>query len=157
MRPLFSACYIFCLMALVITAGCSQGHRKGELPAGIVNNPNTASHEINTGNLPVITFSSDVHDFGKVIEGEVVSYSFKLTNSGKSDLLITSVSTSCGCTASKYPKDPIAPGHQGYLEVTFDSEGRSGFQHKTVTVLANTQPNTTTVSIKAQVISPDQN
>jgi hypothetical protein len=151
------AYYLFSLLAVIFTASCKSGHDKGEIPAGIVNNPNTASHEINKASLPRIQFNEEEHNFGKVIEGELVSYSFQFTNTGNSDLLITSVSTSCGCTATKYPKEPIAPGQEGYVEVTFDSDGRSGFQNKTVTVLANTQPNTTTISIKAQVESPEHN
>jgi hypothetical protein len=155
MKPIHPAYGLLLTLLFFIAAGCGQGRHKGDLPAAIVHNPNTASHEINTASLPEIQFEEDSHDFGKVIEGEVVSYSFKFTNTGKSDLLITSVSTSCGCTATKYSKDPIPPGKNGYIEVTFDSDSRGGFQHKTVTVLANTQPNTTTISITAQVITPE--
>ena len=96
------------------------------------------------------------HDFGKIIQGEIVTYAFKFENTGKSDLLVSAVSASCGCTATKYSKDPVAPGSDGFIQVTFISEGRKGFQNKTVTVLANTQPNKTTLRLKAVVVIPEK-
>ena len=35
---------------------------------------------------------------------------------------------------------PVKPGEKATISVTFDSEGRSGRQDKTVTVVANTVP-----------------
>jgi hypothetical protein len=104
--------------------------------------------------LPIMTFDETLHDFGTVIEGETVTYNFKFTNTGKIDLIIASVSATCGCTATKYTREPIAPGKTGVITVTFDSRRRGGFQNKTITVAANTQPSKTILRIKAQVVSP---
>jgi hypothetical protein len=38
------------------------------------------------------------------------------------------------------PKEPIAPGKEGEIKGVFDSNGRMGPNHKTLTVLANTKP-----------------
>lgn len=104
--------------------------------------------------LPAMEFKESLHDFGTVIEGEKVSYSFKFENTGESDLLISSVTASCGCTATKYTKEPVAPGDEGVVTVTFDTRRRRGFQNKTITVTANTQPNKFILRIKAKVMSP---
>jgi len=136
--------------------GCKQESGKtGELiSTNVVNNPNTASGKTNSGSLPLLQFEKTEHDFGKIIEGETVSFSYKFTNSGKSDLIITEVSTSCGCTVPSYPKTPIRAGEKGIIKIAFNSHGKRGFQSKNILVVANTQPNTTMLRIKAQVMSP---
>ena len=146
--------YIALLSATFLFGGCQN--RQSQVPADVVNIPNSASEQEDEGLLPELTFKESTHDFGKVIHGEVVSYAFRFTNTGKAPLIIANVSASCGCTATKFPKGPINPGEEDIIEVSFDSAGRSGFQHKTVTVAANTQPNTTVISIKANVIIPER-
>ena len=37
------------------------------------------------------------------------------------------------------PKEPIAPGAEGEIKGSFDSNGKSGLQHKTLYVTANTK------------------
>ena len=103
-------------------------------------------------NMPVISFEEDTHDFGKLTAGEKVTYAFKFKNTGKSVLIISNVSTSCGCTVSSYPKKPIQPGEGATLDVTFDSEGKQGFQSKTITVNTNAEPATAYLHIKVQVV-----
>lgn len=142
------------LVSVVLTVSCARENDK--IPTGVVNIPNSASGESNTGQLPAITFDKVEHDFGKVIQGEIVSYSFKFKNTGGSDLVIANISTSCGCTASSYPKEPVKPGAEEKIEVSFNSSGRQGFQNKTLTVAANTQPSTTELMVKAMVIIPEK-
>ncbi|HTX88596.1 MAG TPA: DUF1573 domain-containing protein [Bacteroidales bacterium] len=136
--------------ALVFMVSCHSGNT---IPSDVVNNPNTAVGKADLSVLPAFEFQQDVHDFGKLIEGESVSYTFIFRNSGKSDLLISDVSTSCGCTVPSYPKTPIKPGKYGSIRVTFNSAGKHGFQNKNIIVVANTQPNTKLLMIKAQVVA----
>ncbi|MCX6306801.1 MAG: DUF1573 domain-containing protein [Bacteroidetes bacterium] len=146
----------FVLSALLVLSGCNAGGKNGKetIPADLVNNPNSASGTAGKGSLPVIQFEEVEHDFGRIIEGESVSYSFNFTNSGKSDLIIAEVSTSCGCTVPSYPKTPIRPGESGAVKVAFNSNGKRGYQSKNIIVASNTQPNTTVIRIKAQVVNP---
>jgi len=130
---------------------CGEGDKK--LPAEIVHNPVSADGSAKE-NMPVMTFAQTEHDFGRIIEGEKVVYRFKFTNTGKSELLISTVSTSCGCAVAEYPRNIVKPGEEGSLKVTFDSQGRKGTQHKVITILANTQPNKTQLRIKATVVTP---
>jgi hypothetical protein len=90
-------------------------------------------------------------DFGTINEGEKVTHQFVFKNTGKSDLLISNASASCGCTVPTWPKEPIKPGAEAMLDVTFNSEGKPGHVEKTVTVTANTRPVETIVLIKGEV------
>ena len=148
-----STLFILAMAVAGLMSGCNND--PGKLPADIVHNPVTASGDEDMSELPELEFKETLHDFGTVIDGEKVAYSFKFKNTGGSDLLIGSVSASCGCTATKYTKDPVKPGEEGVVTVTFDSRRRNGFQNKSVTVAANTQPNKTILRIKAKVISPN--
>jgi hypothetical protein len=143
-------------IVLLTFSGCRQGGSAGQelIPADLVNNPNSASGTADNGALPVIKFEEVEHDFGRIIEGESVSYSFSFSNTGKSDLIIAEVSTSCGCTVPSYPKTPIRPGESGVVKVAFNSNGKRGYQSKSVVVTSNTQPNATVIRIKAQVVNP---
>jgi len=138
-------------MGLLISCNNSK---KGKVPSDVVHNPITASGNSDMKELPVMEFVETIHDFGTVIEGETVTYSFKFKNTGGSDLLISSVSASCGCTATKFTKEAVKPGDEGVVTVSFNTKRRIGFQNKSITVAANTQPNKTVLRIKAKVISP---
>lgn len=101
---------------------------------------------------PVISFQKDVHEFGKIISGERVSYGFRFTNTGTSPLLITGIRSGCGCTVGDYPKDPVMPGNEGRIHVVFNSSGRRGFQSESVRVLSNAQETVVTLRITAEVM-----
>ena len=119
----------------------------------VVNNPATASKSTNPkDNVPKYEFEKEEHDFGTITQGESVSYAFRFKNVGNGDLVIRSANGSCGCTVPEFPKDPVKPGESAIINVTFNSEGKEGLQNKTVTLIANTIPNTYILSIKANVI-----
>lgn len=145
----------FILTAFLFSCN-SRSSNDGLLPSGIVNNPSTASGDASAMDIAAITFAAGEHDFGKVIQGEKVTYAFKFENSGKDDLIVSDVSTSCGCTTPGFTSEPVKPGGTGIIKVTFDSSNRKGFQNKTVTVVTNTQPNTNVLQIKAMVVVPEK-
>lgn len=145
--------FILYIILFIGFTACHQ-NKKEKLPLDLIQNPNTAQgKDVNT-NVPEITFEEREHDFGKVYAGEKVSYVFKYKNTGKADLIVSNVSTSCGCTASNYTKEPLKPGSEGEIKITFDSKGRSGRQAKTITVSTNAQPGTYSLRIKADVNKP---
>jgi len=78
-------------------------------------------------------------DFGRIPEGQKLQVAFRFRNTGTMPLVIASVRPSCGCTIAEQPKEPIAPGAEGQIKATFNSEGRSGINHKTLFVTANTR------------------
>jgi hypothetical protein len=140
---------------LIVVTSCNQSSNE-KLSADLVNNPNSAMGKQDASGLPKFQFESDIHDFGKVIEGEKLSYSFKFKNVGNSDLIIATATATCGCTVPEYPKDPILKGGEGVITVTFNTAGKNGFQHKTITLGANTQPSDIVLHVKAMVSSPEK-
>jgi hypothetical protein len=91
-----------------------------------------------------------------LLQGEVVTYSFHFTNTGNAPLLISSVNSSCGCTVGSYPHEPIAPGKEGSIKVSYDSKSHHGMQNRTLTVMSNTMPAKNILRIKAKVQTPNQ-
>jgi hypothetical protein len=124
-------------LAGAILASCNNKN-SSKLPTDLVNISATADGETATDNKnkPVITFEKNKHDFGTLVEGEVVEYNFKFTNTGDADLLIVKAAASCGCTVPDYPRELIKPGGTGSLKVKFDSGGKSG-------TFSNTEPRET--------------
>lgn len=142
------------IVFLIIVGACSDrmGTEDEKIPADVVFNPNSASGGKHS-ELPQITFETMEHDFGRILEGETVSYDFTFTNTGKADLILAEVTTSCGCTVPSYSKAPIRANEKGKIKIAFNSQGRRGAQTKSVVVVSNTQPNTVVLRIKAQVIN----
>ncbi len=157
-----------CLMVLasgMIFQSCEGNSgeiEQGELSANrLIEVPASASSNVEVGPLPILTFEKPVFDFGNVESGEVVEHVFSFKNTGEGPLIITNATASCGCTVPSWPKDPIEPNGEGEIKIRFDSKGKSGNQNKTVTIMANTQPSKTTLTVKGIVNSPvkeeDQN
>ncbi len=103
------------------------------------------------GPLPAIAFETTDHDFGTINEGEKVTYTYKLKNTGDAPLIIQDAKPSCGCTVPEWTKIPIPVGGEGFVKAEFDSKGKPNVQNKTITVTANTWPKQTTLKFKAMV------
>ena len=100
-----------------------------------------------------ISFEKNSYDFGEIKEGEKVTHEFKFFNIGTVPLIISNATASCGCTVPEYPKEPITPGKSGVIKVIFNSAGKSGMQHKVVTLTSNANPATTEVYLTGEVKS----
>ncbi len=102
---------------------------------------------------PQIVFDNTTHDFGS-FEEEIgpVTHEFKFFNTGNEPLLITNVRTTCGCTASEYTREPIAPNDSGSVKVTYNPKGRPGRFSKPVYVTTNASEGRETLHIKGVVI-----
>ena len=137
----------------MVMSGCN-GKNDGSLSTDLVTSPKSDTETSNK--QAAIKFDKEEHDFGNLLQGEVVSYSFHFTNTGNMPLIISDVGSSCGCTVGDYPHEPIAPGKKGDIKVTYDSKGHHGFQSRTLTVLSNTNPAKTVLRIKGTVQTPDQ-
>ena len=92
------------------------------------------------------------HDFGAIAESaDLVSCDFLIKNTGTTPVVITKVTTSCGCTASDWSKEPIASGKEGFVKVTFNPKGQSGDFTKTLVVFTNGEPQSIRLKIKGNV------
>ena len=99
-------------------------------------------------------FKSETLDYGEIKKGSDGVRVFEFTNTGDIDLVITNVTSSCGCTIPKKPDGPVKPGESGKIEVKYDTR-RVGPIRKTVTVYSNAEEPTKALKIKGRVIDAE--
>lgn len=149
--------FLTCLV-VAFTSCRLTDHREGDndqVGADAVQFPSSGYRDVDPDALPRIEFAYTHVDFGKVVQGNKVDSIYQFKNTGGSPLVITDVRGSCGCTVGKdWPKQPVPPGSSATISVSFDSEGRSGRQDKTVTVVANTVPPSSVLTLTAEVVGP---
>lgn len=119
------------------------------MPATENISPEIAS--VPTGPSTTVAFNATEHNFGSIKQDSENTQIFSFTNTGSEPLIIEKATGSCGCTVPKFPKEPIAPGGTGEIEVVYKPGKQKGSQQKTVTVTANTEPAQTMLYIKAEV------
>lgn len=98
-----------------------------------------------------IDFKTDTIDYGTVEKGADGVRVFEFTNTGDAPLIISKVSSSCGCTIPKKPEGPILPGETGKIEVKYDTN-RVNPIRKTITVISNAETPTVALKIKGKVV-----
>ena len=76
-------------------------------------------------------------DFGDVYTGLTVKRLVTLKNDGTDTLIISNVSSSCGCTGTLLTHDHIAPNDSGVLEITFNTKKFSGKVDKSISMYTN--------------------
>ena len=108
------------------------------------------------GPVAAMKFETEDHDFGTINEGDEVEYTYKFKNTGEVPLVIESAQGSCGCTVPEKPEKPIPVGEESVIKVKFNSNGKSGMQNKTVTIIANTWPKQTELRLTAMVTPKDK-
>lgn len=145
--------FLSLIAAATILAACNQN----KTTATGDTSDSTAVAAVDSANAPVIQFAVQTYDFGKVNEGTKVNYEYEFTNNGKSPLVISNATASCGCTVPEWPKTPVKPGDKGKIKVTFDSSHKQGLQDKLVTITANTVPAQTQVHLTGEVVVKDAN
>lgn len=102
-----------------------------------------------------IEFKTDVIDYGTIEKGADGVRVFEFTNTGNAPLIISKVSSTCGCTVPKKPEGPILPGQKGEIQVKYDTQ-RVNPIRKTITVLSNAETPTVALKIKGDVIDPSK-
>lgn len=96
-------------------------------------------------------------DIGTVREGEIVQYNAAIRNAGAEPLVITEISTSCGCTSTEYERQPIEPGAAGGFSFRFDSRGMWGIQHKLIEIQTNAARHAYKIVVVANVENDEGN
>jgi hypothetical protein len=97
------------------------------------------NQEADSTKLTTISWIDSSRNYGTIDEGQKLDVSFRFKNTGDKPLIIRSVRPGCGCTAAEPPKEPIAPGAEGVINASFNSEGRQGHNAKDIFVEANTR------------------
>lgn len=102
---------------------------------------------------PKVEFTKTSHDFGKVAEStKTATCEFTFKNVGTAPLLIQRVGVSCGCTTPEYTSEPVLPGKEGKIKVSYSTVGRPGVFSKDVNVFTNVADTVYRLTIKGEVI-----
>lgn len=100
---------------------------------------------------PAFEWKESEHNFGKIEMGVPVTHTFKFTNKGKDDLVISRIITSCGCTTAKWPKQPIPPGGRGSVTATYSAIYFGNFQ-KLLVLASNVPATLVSIKLKGEVV-----
>lgn len=75
---------------------------------------------------PALTVVPGEIDLGEIAADAPVTTTVRIQNTGTSELHITGVRTSCGCTTAELTHDRLAAGAAGQLTVRFDPQTHPG-------------------------------
>ncbi len=84
--------------------------------------------------------------------GVLLEHDFEFQNTGDEPLVINSYEVACSCTKIRFPKEPIAPGKKGIMHLSFDTNGKYGFQSRKVKIKSNAKKAVTVIQFKVTVI-----
>ncbi len=103
-----------------------------------------------------LVFEERVFDFGKIQEKDgKVSHTFVFKNEGKTPIIISDITSGCGCTSHDYTKAPIKPGEKGKVIISYNPAYRPGFFSKEIVVHSNSRKNFNRIWIKGTVVPTD--
>jgi hypothetical protein len=149
--------FLLPFLAIVLLTACQPKDEKtlgASLPVTEVGNPGgdsmTAAVPV-TSEITSIAFAEKAHSFGEVAMGDKVTHRFTFKNTGDKPLILESVKPACGCTATDYTKEPIAPGAEGYVETVMEAKSVGIFK-KTVAVTTNTDPRNHQLEFSGEVM-----
>ncbi|MDE3235558.1 MAG: DUF1573 domain-containing protein [Bacteroidota bacterium] len=95
---------------------------------------------VDSANFTTVKWLDSIVQFGTINKGEKIQIKFRLLNTGTKPLVITNARPGCGCTIADYTKEPIAPGTQGIVTASFNTEHiNTPTVRKTIIVNTNTK------------------
>lgn len=132
----------------------SKEVKKEPLPTTVAAPAAQEKKEVNP-NAPILNLKEENYVFGEVAEGPQVTHEFKFTNNGKEPLVLANVRASCGCTTPSWPKEPILPGKESTILVTYNTQGRPGPFTKSITITSNASEPNKVIYIKGEVVKAE--
>ena len=133
-------------MSLLLINACNVRRNDKVVDEGV---KQVATAMLDTTKVQLI---DSVYNFGKITEGEKVTFNYRFKNVGSKPLVITTTSASCGCTVPEKPEKPILAGETSFIKVVFNSKGKVGQNEKNITVMANTNPSFPQLKLIGEVI-----
>ncbi|MCK9343766.1 MAG: DUF1573 domain-containing protein [Massilibacteroides sp.] len=86
----------------------------------------------------ILGSTESAYNFGEIYEENgPISHTFIIFNKGNGNLVISRVTSSCGCTKPEWNPAPIAPGDSSEVTVTYDPAHRPGPFHKMIYLYGN--------------------
>ena len=88
--------------------------------------------------MTTVSLEATVFSMGDFAWQEERQGTFRLKNTGEKPLVIQDVVTSCGCLTVDYPQEPMQPGKEAVLRMTYKADNPGHF-NKAVTVYCNAE------------------
>lgn len=156
---------IVILAAVIAVMSCNETDNKAESTNSAATTATTAeqSNAANTSNIQAQEAGSNQItkiewlngtdlNLKAIKEGESTDAVFRFKNTGDKPLIISAVNPACGCTVAEKPTKPIAPGETSEIKAAFNSNGQgTGTKSKKLDVIANTDPQMTTLNFHVEV------
>ena len=139
--------YLILFLLTVLSCGCVG---KTSEQAAKENRPATRTLTDTIKENTSIEIDNVFYDFEDITEGDNITHSYNVTNTGKYPLQIRKFQASCNCTEVKYP-EIIRPVESAYIDVSFNSSGKRGFQYKEIIIFANIEKKLFKLSFSAYV------
>jgi hypothetical protein len=150
--------------------GPGDGHNHGPAKQPVVGKkPNPAaaySGESDPNAKLAIDFGTEIHDFGKAMQGQILEHTFEMMSGGSSDLVIRQAKPTCGCTVGKVTVendkgemgaytmgDPIAAGRKVNITGSMDTKNKRNQTQVRINVYTNDPVGLTQLGLKA-LVSP---
>lgn len=145
-----------CCKYLIFFTVWGACRNKTELPVNeynnLIHNPHTAEISGDSVRKPIIVVNTREINFGSVHQGDTVFREVFVYNRGNASLLISNVSSSCGCAKPEISKNRIESGDSTLLNIIFTTRDQLGDQEKTFTIYSNTNPAETKVQLIGTVL-----
>jgi len=150
---------VFTLVVIELTGISSNSlnallHKNAENQAAAAKIPAVVDSRVQQVNaMPKTTmeFFETSFNFGKISADSPVKHIYRFKNTGTNPLMISKTDVSCGCTVPKFSEEPILPGKEGEITVTFNPKGKSGVQHKNILVHSNAQLEAVSIGFDAEI------
>lgn len=97
-----------------------------------------------------LVWNKEEIDLGKIPQGKPVTVQFEFTNKGNEPVIITNVTTSCGCTVADYSKKPILVNEKSTITATYNAANIGVFTKAVTVTFANKE--TKVLNLKGTVI-----
>lgn len=134
--------YLFLFFVAGIIISCTGTDKSSSKDQAAQDSLNRVAMADSNNYTTIQWLDSTTQALGKIKEGSIVEISWKFKNTGNKPLIIAEAHGTCGCTIADKPKEPITPGREGVIKAKFNSQGQAPNVTKTVSVDANTTPQT---------------
>jgi hypothetical protein len=153
----------FLYVGIVLAVGAKLGvfHKRSYQPSKIgltarPASPLTSSETLVPLPQGILAFDGELKQ-ATVHEGEAQAhFVFNFTNISSKEVIINTVTTSCGCTTAELPPMPwtLPPRAKGRIPVTMNVLGHTGKSSKTITV--TTAQGFKTLTVEANILLPTE-
>ncbi|MFT5819210.1 MAG: hypothetical protein ACI8ZM_000433 [Crocinitomix sp.] len=98
-----------------------------------------------------MVFNSQIYDFGDATKGDTLTHTFTFKNTGEQKLIIEDVELECGCLSYELDKTELAPGEEGTLILTLDTNSLNGLSVRKLVIKANIENQKKEITVTAEV------